>query len=98
MRAAIGDLKPGMDNLTVIGKVTNKSLIVEIRMKKYASVIIEDKTGRIKLNLWRQQVSQAEKGDVIRVLQGFVHVRSNVVQLSSWVDIEKGTDEDLEEL
>jgi ssDNA-binding replication factor A large subunit len=91
MSAKIRDLKPHMENVTVVARVLNKTKEIEIRGKKYASATIEDSTGKIMLNLWRDQVSQVEEGDLVRVQEGFVHVRMGVKQLSTWSDIKKAS-------
>ena len=90
MAPKIKDLKADMQNLTLIAKVVQKSK-VDMRghpPKRYASAIIEDETGRIKLNLWRDQVDQVEEGDVIKIPKAFVHIRGKSVQVSTWSTIE----------
>ena len=89
MKARIVDLKPHMENVTIIAKVVTKSPVIDIKTKKYCSAIIRDETGEIKLNLWRDQVEQVKEGDLIRVTGAFVHVRMGVKQLSTWSNIEK---------
>jgi ssDNA-binding replication factor A large subunit len=64
-------------------------------MKKYAYAIVEDVTGRIKLNLWRNQVDQVEEGDLIIIPSAFVHVRMGEMQISTWSDIRKASLKDL---
>jgi hypothetical protein len=96
LRVRIRDLKPHMENITIVARVLNKTQVVEIRGKKYSSATVEDKTGKIMLNLWRDQVSQIEEGDLIKIQNAFVHVRMGVTQLSTWADIEKAGLEDLD--
>jgi ssDNA-binding replication factor A large subunit len=91
MKVKIIDLKPHMENVEVVARVTQKSIPTEIRMKRYAYVIIEDVTGQIKLNLWREQVGQVEVGDLIYVPNAFVHVRLGEIQLSTWSEIGKAS-------
>ena len=88
MTVKIKDLKPHMRNLTLTVKVVEKSQVVEYRQKRYASAIVEDETGRIKLNLWREQVDQVKEADVIRIPKAFVHVKGKTVQISTWSTIE----------
>jgi ssDNA-binding replication factor A large subunit len=80
-----------MENVEVVARVVNKSQVTEIRMKKYAYAIIEDETGQIKLNLWRDQAEQVDVGDLIKVTNAFVHVRMGEKQLSTWSSIGKGS-------
>lgn len=85
-----------MDNITVIARVLSKTREIEIRGKRYASANIEDETGKIILNLWRDQVSQVDVGDLIKIQSAFVHVRMGVKQLSTWSNIEKASLKDMD--
>jgi len=89
MRVKIRDLQPHMENVTIVARVIGKSQVTEINTKKYASAMIEDQTGQIILNLWRDQVNQVEEGDLIMVANGFVHLRMGKKQLSTWSSIQK---------
>lgn len=91
----IKDLKHRMEYITVVGRVVMKSAVTELGGKKYASAIIEDETGKIKLNLWRDQVSQVEEGDLIKISKAFVHQRNGGRQLSTWEKIEHASLRDL---
>ena len=95
MRVKIGDLKPHMENITVVGRVLSKTQEIEIRGKKYASATIDDETGKIMLNLWRDQVSQVEEGDLIKIQNAFVHIRMGLKQVSTWSDIKKASLKDV---
>ena len=88
MTLMIKDLKLHMNNVTLIAKVVEKSQVVKRRQKRYASAIVEDETGRIKLNLWREQVDQVKEGDIIKIPKAFVHFRGKTVQISTWSTIE----------
>jgi ssDNA-binding replication factor A large subunit len=86
--AKIKDLKPHMEGITVVARVVSKSVVSEVRMKKYARAIVEDETGRIKLNLWRDQVDQIREGDLVKIPDAFVHVRDRTLQVSTWSKIQ----------
>ena len=88
MTLKIKDLKPHVKNVTLIAKVVEKSRVETRGQKRYASAIVEDETGRIKLNLWREQVDQVKEGDVIRIPKAFVHIKGKTVQISTWSTIE----------
>ena len=88
MNLKIEDLKPHMSNVTLVAKVVEKSRVVRRRQKRYANAIVEDETGRIKLNLWREQVDQVKEGDIIKIPKAFVHIRGKTVQISTWSTIE----------
>jgi ssDNA-binding replication factor A large subunit len=89
MRQMIADLKPHMENVTVVARVLSKSQVTEINKKQFATAVIEDQTGKIMLNLWRDQVGQVEEGDLIIVPNAFVHLRMGEKQISTWSNIEK---------
>jgi ssDNA-binding replication factor A large subunit len=91
MKLRIRDLKPHTENVQVVARVMSKSVPAEVRMKNYAYAVVEDETGRIKLNLWREQVDQVDEGDLIYVSNAFVHVRMGEMQLSTWSDIKKAS-------
>ena len=90
MDAKIKDLKPHMENVTLVALVVEKSdpTWMGFDKKRYASAIVEDETGRIKLNLWRDQVDQVKKGDLVRIPGAFVHVRNGTLQISTWSSIQ----------
>ena len=90
MTPKIKDLKPPMQNVTLIARVVKKSQVYMRGhpRKRYASAIMEDETGRIKLNLWREQVDQVKEGDIVRIPDAFVHIRGGTVQISTWSTIE----------
>jgi ssDNA-binding replication factor A large subunit len=87
----IKDLKPHMENVTLMAKVIQKSepKFVGFDKKKYASAILEDETGKITLNLWRDQVDQVSTGDLVKVSNAFIHVRFNTLQVSTWSKVER---------
>jgi ssDNA-binding replication factor A large subunit len=89
MQVKIKDLKPHMENVQVVARVASKSKVVEFKMKKHATAIVEDSTGQIRLNLWRDQVDQVEEGDLIMIPNAFVHIRMGEKQLSTWSSIQK---------
>lgn len=76
-----------MQNLNLTVKVVEKLPTMTVNEKEHCSAIVEDETGRIKLNLWREQVHQVKVGDMVRVPNAFVHGRKNSLQISTWSDI-----------
>jgi ssDNA-binding replication factor A large subunit len=89
MTTKIKELRPGMQNLTIEARVIEKSKTEIRRGKKYAKVIIEDESGKIVLNLWRNQVDQVDVNRRIRISRAFVHRRGAGVQVSTWEDIKE---------
>ncbi|MEM2100222.1 MAG: DNA-binding protein [Thermoproteota archaeon] len=74
----IKDIGNEMDGVTVEGSLVEKSeiKILETRYGSalYAKAVLEDETGRITLNLWRDQ-TKVEVGDTIRIENGFTKFR-----------------------
>ena len=66
------------------GKITRKHKTEQSKWREHALCTLEDDTGSIPLNLWREQVHQAEIGDTIRLKGAFVKRKAGVVQLSTW--------------
>ncbi|MEM1554529.1 MAG: DNA-binding protein [Thermoproteota archaeon] len=70
----IKDIGNEMDGITVEGRLVEKSevKILETRYGPalYAKAVLEDETGKITLNLWRDQ-TKVEVGDIIRIENGF---------------------------
>ncbi len=72
----IDDLKVGDTNVTVEGTVVSMSDIRAVNTKygkkKVADAVIEDKSGRIKLSLWEDQINMVEEGDDIKISPAYV--------------------------
>jgi ssDNA-binding replication factor A large subunit len=85
------DIKGGMEGLEITARVLEKWPTVMHNDKEHTKAIIEDDTGRIQLNLWREQVDQVKIGDMIKVPDAFSHFRKGmhgrILQVSTWSDI-----------
>lgn len=82
----IADLRPGMSGVTVVGRIVKKwEVPASVRL---ARAILDDGTGTIELNLWRDQVDQAEVGDVIKVRNAYVKTFGGKPRLNTWRRIE----------
>ncbi len=73
----IGDLKPGMNHVNIEAKIVEASKPKEItaggKERRILELIIEDKTGSIKLVLWDEKSYLNFKvGDTIKISNGFV--------------------------
>ncbi|MDT7892532.1 MAG: OB-fold nucleic acid binding domain-containing protein [Thermoproteota archaeon] len=72
----VKDITRGMNNITIVLKITSKSK-ERVVMTKYgesrvANAVGEDETGKINLTLWRDQIDMIKEGDVIRLVGAFV--------------------------
>ncbi len=85
--APIGTLKDGMSNVTVEGKVAEKSYPRSVRSKRggeltVANAGLEDATGRIVMVLWDKQFEVVKVGARLRVERGYTNAYGGVKQLN----------------
>lgn len=74
----IGDLKPGMQNLDVVGKVVGIKQPREFTRRDgstgyVCSILLSDRTGTIRVTLWDQEcriLEQIKEGDALRIIGG----------------------------
>ena len=85
---SIGSLKDGARNVTVEGKVAEKSFPRAVRSKKtgetltVANAALEDGTGRIVIVLWDKQFEVVKVGARLRIENGYTNSYSGVTQLN----------------
>lgn len=86
----VEQLREGMGNVTVEGKVLEKSKarMVRSRRRRWESLSVADAgfgddTGRLVLTLWNEQIKMVSVGDHIRVENGYVGSYQGVKQLST---------------
>jgi len=72
----IADIRQGMRNLTVLGKIVELRELGTVTTKfgpaRVAAATLEDQTGSIRLNLWREQIDKVKVGDTVRLENAFV--------------------------
>jgi len=82
----ISQIKAGMDGITVIGRIVYIGIRKRVETKfgpaYVARAILEDKTGRITLNLWREQIDMVKEGDIILIENGFVRTYKDRLELN----------------
>ena len=84
----IKDLRDKMRNVTVEGKVMEKSDAREVlsRFKdetyKVASAMIGDETGTIKMPLWNEQIEKVNVDNMVKVENGYVSSFKGEIQLN----------------
>jgi len=84
----IKDLRDKMRNVTVEGKVMEKSDAREVlsRFKdetyKVASAMIGDETGTIKMTLWNEQIDKVNVDNLVKVENGYVSSFRGEIQLN----------------
>ena len=86
--APIGSLRDGQSNVTVEGKVTEKSYPRSVRSKKtggeltVANAALEDATGRVIMVLWDKQFEVVKVGTRLRVEKGYINSYGGIKQLN----------------
>lgn len=82
----ISDIKTGMSNVTVEGKIIDISETRDVQTKygkrSVADAILEDDTGQISLSLWEDQITSVSVGSKIVVSGAYVTEFRDKVQLS----------------
>jgi len=72
----IGDLKAGMRNVNVNGKIETlrEARTVNLRSggtAQVADAVLSDETGTIKLSLWDDQIQMVGEGDEVSIENGY---------------------------
>jgi len=82
----INQIRAGMDGITLTGRIASISDKREVDTrygKAYvANAVLEDDTGRISLNLWRNQIDPVKVGDLVKVENGFVRTFRQQLELN----------------
>lgn len=82
----ISEVKQGMSNVTVEGKVIDISEPRQVNTrygpKRVADAVVEDDSGQIKLSLWEDQINSIAIGDSIVVSGAYVTVFRDQTQLN----------------
>ena len=74
----IGELKSGMRNVSVTGKVESVGEPRTVNLKAggtntVADAIISDETGSIKLSLWGDDINKVQPGDRVLIENGYIN-------------------------
>jgi GNAT superfamily N-acetyltransferase len=83
----IGSLRDGMSNVTVEGRVAEKSFPRSVRSKRGGELMVanaglEDATGRIVMVIWDKQFEVVKVGSRLRVENGYTNSYGGVKQLN----------------
>lgn len=84
----IGELKVGMKDINVKGKLAEKSETSEVysrygyNVHRVANATLSDNTGSIKLVLWNEQIDVMSVGDTIEIENGHVTQFRGEIQLN----------------
>jgi len=74
----ISELKPGMRNVSVTGKIDSVGQPRTVNLKSggtnnVADAIISDESGSIKLSLWGDDINQVQPGDKVSIENGYIN-------------------------
>ena len=82
----IRDIKSGMRNLTITGRVVEEEPTKEVMTRygpaKVAAAMLTDDTGTVRLNLWRDQIEKVRTGDLVTIENAFATTFSGHVELN----------------
>jgi replication factor A1 len=74
----ISRITGNMRNIEVTDRIVRKGDTREVETRygpaRVSWAILEDETGSIRLNLWRQQIDRVKVGDRVRLVKAFVRV------------------------
>jgi len=75
-----------MLDIALTAKVVWTDDVREVKTKfgpaRVSWAILEDETGSIRLNLWRQQIDEVRLGDTVRLVNAFVRVYRDEIELN----------------
>lgn len=75
-----------MRGLEIEGKITAVGEIREVYTRfgpaRVAAAVLEDETGSIRLNLWRDQINAVRSGYRVRLINAFTREFGNQVELN----------------
>lgn len=90
MQVKIGQIRAGMRNMKVTGRLKEVGKPREIDTRfgpaTLATAILEDETGSVRLNLWREQIEVAKVGDTIVLENAFAREFGGVVEVNIGAD------------
>jgi ssDNA-binding replication factor A large subunit len=85
VKVKLKDVKRGMKDIEVTAVVTKKWEDQRSRYTRHALAMLSDKTGEVRLNLWRSQIDQVDVGDTVRLKAAFARIHKGLaLELSTW--------------
>jgi replication factor A1 len=86
MRVKVGEVRAGMRDMRITGKIKeigeHKEIITRYGLANLATSTLEDETGSIRLNLWRDQIDVVKAGDTVVIENAFARVFNGVLEVS----------------
>lgn len=82
----ICEIQAGMRSIEVTGRIvglsSRKRVQTRFGLADVATATLEDETGSIHINLWRQQIESASEGKTVKIINGFVRTYGNRLELN----------------
>ena len=86
----IWQIRAGMRNMRIVGRLKEISEPREISTRfglaNLATAVLEDETGSVRLNLWRDQIDAARAGDTVILENAFAREFGGVVEVNIGAD------------
>jgi len=86
MRLRIVEVKPDMRGIEVTGKIASmgdvKSVNTRFGPAQVTQAVLQDETGSIVLNLWRDQTRMVREGDRVMIENAFVRTFKDQLELN----------------
>ena len=82
----INEIKEDMQDLEITGKVIQMSETKNVTTRygpaRLSTAVLEDETGSVRLNLWRNQIDKVHVGDTIILRKAFITVFMDNIELN----------------
>jgi replication factor A1 len=86
----IAEIQPEMRNIDIVGSIVEKGETREVITRygpaQVSWATLKDETGSIRVNLWRGQVKAVNAGDRVQILNAFVKVFGDRIELNIGAD------------
>jgi len=90
IQVKVGQIRGGMRNMNITGTLKEVEKPVEIGTRygpaMLARAVLQDETGSVRLNLWRDQIDIAKAGDTVVLENAFAREFVGVVEVNIGAD------------
>ncbi|MDT7889166.1 MAG: OB-fold nucleic acid binding domain-containing protein [Desulfurococcales archaeon] len=82
----IGDLKPGVENINIRGRIISvsppKTIQTKGGLRTISEAVIGDETGRVKMTLWGKHAGSLKEGEAVEVRNAWTSAYRGEVQVN----------------
>lgn len=90
IQVKVGQIRGGIRNMNITGTLKEVEKPVEIGTRygpaMLARAVLQDETGSVRLNLWRDQIDIAKAGDTVVLENAFAREFGGVVEVNIGAD------------